>query len=66
MNQELDLEDLIEFDPQTGNGLKYILNSDSENLKDELCLNFVYEYESCWGEKKLIELKEGGETIFVD
>jgi hypothetical protein len=24
MNQELDLEDLIEFDPQTGNGLKYI------------------------------------------
>lgn len=50
MNCTLSIDDLIEFDPSTGNGLKAILESTSPTLKDDLCLKFVYEYESCWGE----------------
>ena len=66
MDCPLSIDDLIEFDPSTGNGLKAILESDSPTLKDDLCLKFVYEYESCWGEQKLIELKPGGNEIWVD
>lgn len=29
-------------------------------------MKFTYEYESCWGEHKVIELKPGGDEIYVD
>jgi hypothetical protein len=66
MNQSLSLDDLIEFDADLGNGLKAILDCDSPTLKDDLVLNFVYEYQSCWGEDKKVLLKPDGENIFVD
>lgn len=56
----------MEFDPALGQGLQGLLNDTTENLKDTLYMNFTYEYESCWGEKKIVELKDGGSNIFVD
>ncbi len=64
MGQAPDLDDLLQYNPQVGKSMQALLNNDSPTLKDELYMTFTYEYES-WGERKVVELKEGGSNIYV-
>ena len=59
------LEDLKECDPETYNSMKFILDTNDENLKDDLDSYFTATYDK-FGEKITIPLKPNGENIMID
>jgi len=60
-----DFNDLIMWQPEVGNSLKYILEYDAaEPLEDVLMRNFTIDMES-YGDKVTVDLLEGGGEMLV-
>ena len=59
------LKDLKEYDPELYNNLKFLLNTDDKNLKENLDSNFTVLIDK-FGEKIFIPLKPNGENIMID
>lgn len=65
LDHPLQFEDLKECDPDLYQTLLYLKNTNDENLKDILYVNFTVTVDR-FGEKIEIPLKEHGEDIFVN
>ena len=59
------LNDLKEIDPELFQTFTYLQNTEDENLKDILSMNFTVTLDK-FGEKIIIPLKENGENIYID
>lgn len=65
LDYPLQFEDIKECDPDLYHTLSYLKNTNDENLKEILNVNFTVTVDK-FGEKIEISLKEHGEEIFVD
>ena len=59
------LDDLKDCEPELYQTFTYLLNTNDDNLKDTLCMNFTVTVDK-FGENVVIPLKEGGENIYID
>ena len=59
------LDDLKECDPETYKSMKFLLETNDKNLKENLDLNFTATYDK-FGEKIIVPLKNNGENIMID
>ena len=59
------LDDLKECDPETYKSMKFLLDTNDKNLKENLDLNFTATYDK-FGEKIIVPLKKDGENIMID
>ena len=59
------LNDLMDYDPELYNNLKFLLETEDNNLKENLDSNFAVTVDR-FGEKIVIPLKPNGENILID
>ena len=59
------LNDLKEYDPELYNSLKFLINTNDQNLEENLDSNFTVSIDK-FGEKVVIPLKPNGENIMIN